>query len=108
MTRPAAEEALGKMSLPPELRTLLPSNENEAGNTVSSIWEQSNRPVVPLNAFLDPQQQPSCARNKYRSHSGFCNNICFPNRGKESSFHSTVAARLFGSENVRTKVELAE
>ncbi|OQV22631.1 putative Chorion peroxidase [Hypsibius exemplaris] len=80
-----AKETLSQISLPKELQQLLPSNQNDAGSLVAGFCKESDQPVVPIDAFLDPALQPACARNKYRSHSGFCNNICFPNRGRESS-----------------------
>ena len=43
------------------------------------------RQVMSVDDFLNPDQQPACAKIKYRSHSGECNNICFPTRGMEST-----------------------
>ncbi|XP_055337618.1 peroxidase-like [Paramacrobiotus metropolitanus] len=52
------------------------------------------QPVIPLKDFLNPNVQPACARNKYRTHTGECNNIAFPSRGKES----TVFIRLLAPD----------
>ncbi|OWA53437.1 Peroxidasin-like protein [Hypsibius exemplaris] len=94
MTRPKAEGILNKITLPLELRSLLPSKKDNPDAFVTTICDQSEKPVVPLNSFLDPLQQPECAKEKYRAHSGFCNNICFPNRGKKT----TVFLRKLGPD----------
>ena len=64
------------------------------GKRVMTDIVNGYRPVIPVSQFLNPARQPACARNKYRTHSGECNNICFPTRGKES----TVFIRLLGSD----------
>ncbi|OQV16359.1 Peroxidasin-like protein [Hypsibius exemplaris] len=62
-----------------------------AAPTTDCIPEQ---PVVPIRDFLNPARQPACAQDKYRSHTGQCNNICFPKRGKDN----TVFIRLLGAD----------
>ncbi|OWA50690.1 hypothetical protein BV898_15199 [Hypsibius exemplaris] len=85
----AVGAALSKMVLPEKLRELLLSQQpgaktrESACNTIGT--EATEVPVVPIADWQDEALRPACVNNKYRNHTGYCNNVCFPTRGMQST-----------------------
>ncbi|OQV18842.1 Peroxidase [Hypsibius exemplaris] len=54
------------------------------------------RALVSLADPFNLRTLPQCAHTKYRSMSGFCNNIALPNRGKESTIYRRLLDSNYG------------